>query len=364
MTLQDFIGLDYEFQQKATASITSAENVLNTFSQDFLLQRTTDIPRPTIYISSTGDDNNDGLTNLTPIATWDRLYDIATELSGTSPWLGISISGTLTLTRTLVFSRNNFNFTHIKVKGGTLVFDNATTETRWAYDFLQSLIYIGNRFDFPVTEQRSSNSENFTVTFEDVDISFIGDGKAHTIITSNATFIMNDGSLPSRSGIGGYHIYLIYSDFISLDTITYKGEADSFFRAEVSSIYIEDNISNGGAGADPLPYNFPDGIVSLFESTFIDITSTPFSFTNPGGSSNFTGKRYNLGGNCNISSINPDFEAIFPGTVAGTRSGSLVYNNNPFLSGPFADDTAAASGGVNIGQPYYQASGAVVVRLS
>ena len=33
------------------------------------------------------------------------------------------------------------------------------------------------------------------------------------------------------------------------------------------------------------------------------------------------------------------------------------------LAGPFADDTAAAAGGVEIGQLYYTAAGAVLVRL-
>lgn len=34
------------------------------------------------------------------------------------------------------------------------------------------------------------------------------------------------------------------------------------------------------------------------------------------------------------------------------------------FSGPFADDTAAATGGVEIGQAYYLPTGAVQVRLS
>lgn len=33
------------------------------------------------------------------------------------------------------------------------------------------------------------------------------------------------------------------------------------------------------------------------------------------------------------------------------------------IAGPYADDTAAAAGGVAIGQLYYDATGAVLVRL-
>ena len=44
----------------------------------------------------------------------------------------------------------------------------------------------------------------------------------------------------------------------------------------------------------------------------------------------------------------------------------LPGNNNVvnLFAGPFADDTAAAGGGVLVGQPYYNASGTVQIRLS
>ena len=42
----------------------------------------------------------------------------------------------------------------------------------------------------------------------------------------------------------------------------------------------------------------------------------------------------------------------------------ITSSANAPLPGPYASDTLAAQGGVNIGQPYYQASGAVVVRIT
>lgn len=39
-------------------------------------------------------------------------------------------------------------------------------------------------------------------------------------------------------------------------------------------------------------------------------------------------------------------------------------NTVPLLPGPFANDAAAATAGIQVGQMYYQTSGAVVVRLT
>ena len=63
--------------------------------------------------------------------------------------------------------------------------------------------------------------------------------------------------------------------------------------------------------------------------------------------------------------------AVQIGVGTNSTSNSLQFRTVPIANstglvvpGPFADDTAAAGGGVGIGNPYYQPSGALVVRLT
>ena len=46
------------------------------------------------------------------------------------------------------------------------------------------------------------------------------------------------------------------------------------------------------------------------------------------------------------------------GEITTLQNGTLV------LKGPFANDAAAKSAGINVGQPYYLPTGAVAVRLT
>lgn len=43
---------------------------------------------------------------------------------------------------------------------------------------------------------------------------------------------------------------------------------------------------------------------------------------------------------------------------------AVFLGTNIVIPGPYANDTAAATGGVSVGKPYYTSSGAVSVRLT
>jgi hypothetical protein len=47
----------------------------------------------------------------------------------------------------------------------------------------------------------------------------------------------------------------------------------------------------------------------------------------------------------------------------GVTAGGVPFPN-AVIPGPYADDSAAATAGVNVGKPYYQVSGQVFVRLA
>ena len=59
-----------------------------------------------------------------------------------------------------------------------------------------------------------------------------------------------------------------------------------------------------------------------------------------------------------------DLDSRIPGDTAGTIGSGFIFNNSPYIDGPYADDTAAASGGIIVGHLYHTATGDVKVRLS
>jgi hypothetical protein len=69
-------------------------------------------------------------------------------------------------------------------------------------------------------------------------------------------------------------------------------------------------------------------------------------------------------GTANTSIASGDLFIIEDVSANTTKTGSLSTLRKAIVQGPFADDTAAATGGVILGQLYYTAAGVVKVRIA
>ena len=77
-----------------------------------------------------------------------------------------------------------------------------------------------------------------------------------------------------------------------------------------------------------------------------------------------------IGNGATVTNFGTD-DAIQLGAGSNSTSNTIQYLNVPIanstgliIPGPFADDTAAAGGGVGVGNPYYTAAGDMKVRLT
>ena len=69
-------------------------------------------------------------------------------------------------------------------------------------------------------------------------------------------------------------------------------------------------------------------------------------------------------GTANTSIASGDLFVIEDGSANTTKSGTLSTLRKAIVQGPYANDTAANTGGVQLGQLYYTADGSVKVRIT
>jgi outer membrane lipoprotein SlyB len=69
-------------------------------------------------------------------------------------------------------------------------------------------------------------------------------------------------------------------------------------------------------------------------------------------------------GTANNSIASGDLFVIEDVSANTTKSGSLSTLRKAIIQGPYNNDSAANTGGVALGQPYYTADGSVKVRIS
>lgn len=69
-------------------------------------------------------------------------------------------------------------------------------------------------------------------------------------------------------------------------------------------------------------------------------------------------------GTANTSIASGDLFVIEDVSANTTKSGTLSTLRKAIVQGPYANDTAANTGGVQLGQLYYTADGSVKVRIT
>jgi hypothetical protein len=69
-------------------------------------------------------------------------------------------------------------------------------------------------------------------------------------------------------------------------------------------------------------------------------------------------------GTANTSIVSGDIFIVEDVSANATKSTTLLTLRKAIMQGPYADDSAANTGGVELGQPYYTADGSVKVRIS
>lgn len=170
---------------------------------------------------------------------------------------------------------------------------------------------------------------------------------------------------------------------VRIEDVTFKGTATNsiLFAANngnltlAGTITVEDvtagefifcGKSAGITGVTGLTFDFPATTVSTFSNAFIRTTGagSGLAFTNGfsvTGSGDPMGSRYSLGALTGVEA--PADPVALLDTFPGDSAGSISEFTTLRTEGPFADDTAAAGGGIEIGQQYYTAAGDVKVRL-
>lgn len=132
------------------------------------------------------------------------------------------------------------------------------------------------------------------------------------------------------------------------NTVGYIGDVES---ANGLDIY-----ASGGAGAGWVSMTY-----SLSGNDAVDSTVTGYAYLGPGGSQNPDSVNFaiNIPANSSFGSYWTFYGANSTIEFPDSTHQSTAYS----ISGPFADDTAAAAGGIALNGLYYDASGNVKIRL-
>lgn len=316
MSLTDLIGSDYSFQQESVNSITTLENSVNTL---IATQGSKPIPPSnTILVDfDTGDDNNDGFTS--PVQTITTgAQRILNQYDWQNIFTTIDCRGTMSSNQTLVGSGiQNLLFLSIANTFGV------------SWNLQSTLSLLNCPFSLSISTNIGS-SVSGAGRFDFFSCFSIG----LTIVSSSS----NTSSLVTASQVfhltGKFNI----SSPVSLDNLYSLSKV-------FSAIYDPDGMTST---------TFNDAAFKFSDSVYLfEIVS--------GTNSSFTGQLYNFTPGSFVSQIS-DSGALTP-SVSQDIPGHIVYNGN-LLQGTFADDTAAASGGVTLGQLYNTATGEVRVRVS
>lgn len=179
-------------------------------------------------------------------------------------------------------------------------------------------------------------------------------------------------------------IRVFNNSILRLEDITFKGTVSESILFCTSSgditlagtITIEEVTASeflfcsknaGYTGVIGLTFDFPASTVSSFSTAFVSTlgSGADLSFTNGfsvTGSGDPMGSRYIISALTGVQS--PADPVALLDTFPGDSPGTILPFTTLRTEGPYADDTAAAGGGIEIGQQYYTPGGNVQVRIS
>ena len=199
-------------------------------------------------------------------------------------------------------------------------------------------------------------------TFESVVI--IDNWFNEKVRLNSCTF--NDGS-----GVTARDCHFVEFDTCTFLNITSGVQLGSFFR--VTKLLL-DQVSFNNVTLSSRCWSLTDVYSLEFDpSTFTSLTVpalfeiqtnvTNINFRTTGGIT-VTGSKFIFNNPNDIAGLNIHDESSIIETVPSVYPKSVFLDGDLRIPGPFADDTAAAGGGVNIGGPYYTAAGDMKVRLT
>lgn len=341
----------------------------------------------TFYVDPAGDDSNDGLTPSTAFASPQVALDTIAKtynFAGTTPTVQLA-AGTYVLTDTLVFPN--------LIGASTAIFRGASNTTT----ILQNDKNETSNAN-PVVAFRNLH---ITWTFRDVKMEYSGNyvqsksgqNKPMLDCLHSRLDVVNIRFNCEGAGVGVVDCWEgAYMEWRGSNVIENQGPSNEailpFYVAYDSyMVYILSTLTitaPNGISANQIWFLDLESQVDFILLTFNE--SGPLSFT-----TRATLRRNSSLNEVASSVIGPSEAAVkadpltylsidegtiysgsplYNNTVSGLTSGTIkaaideVALGNLEIDGPYADDTAAASGGIAVGQIYHTAAGDLKVRLT
>ena len=340
--LTPYIGLEYELHQQIDTLITDQEARLTVLESagTGLNVLTADT---TFYVDpSTGDDSNDGLTPGAAFLTINgALSAISTgyHLNGNRVIIQLA-DGTYTeevLSTPMIGGSERFLTAHVTIQGNVANPENVVIVGRFTFVSPNTIYEVQ---DLEIQNNAIPAIEIFeTTAYAKGTINIITSGGTgnRSVLTCarNATFY--GGATYNLTGTQTFFLFV----------------QEAYAAISGATININDSQTR---------FNFVDA------DTNGEVFANALTVNNPGnwnGGKKFEVTRYSY-----VYTGTNDLNYL-PGLNAGTYDRTSAYDDFSEvgtgildLPGPFADDTAAAGGGVVIGQLYYEAAGNVRVRLT
>ena len=307
------------------------------------------IPSDDYYVRLDGDDANDGLSDSSSgaFATVQRFIDeiysyrISQPFQQITCWLGDGEHEIPVITLPdgrFTFKSTSADPSLCTIKGTVAGFFTGAVRAIGEVDFEDITI----QYNIWTLSAINSYSNNL-VDIRDCIINV----REFNIVGTE--LVMNSPTMTGNLGTGSR--WLNISD---KSRVTFLGTAPDFTGASVVGASYFANVERYSSMNVPL--------VTVF-ANLLELETHSYAALNPSATGVITrddSSFYIISGNTT------DYDNTSSSLISTTKQGAIdeVASGTIFIPGPFADDTAAAGGGVGIGNPYYTAAGDMKVRLT